>query len=1164
MSLTFRLSGNFAVAILMLFSATYLRSQTTTGTVLGTVTDPSGNVVVGATVTLVNEGSGDQRTGASDGSGGFVFASLLPGTYTVRVESAGFQRLQKTGNTLTANERLSIGNLQLTIGSVAETISVTAQGATVQTASAEGSALLTTSQLDNTPQRGRNIPSMLMMLPGVAQNAGQLETVHGTARATGSNTPAISGLPAGLNTMTLDGLSGMDAGFSDSFTTTVSPDAIAEVKVLLNNYQAEYGRNGGAIINVITKSGTKDYHGSAYWYKRHEMFNANNFFNNKAGLPKERYRYGTEGFALGGPVRIPKVLERMREKLFFFYNLENNPGKEPRPITRLTLPTAQERIGDFSQTLDQNGRLIVIRDPLSNAAFPSNVVPVNRINKSGQALVNIFTLPNRFDRSQTLGAYNYEFQDTLELEKLENLFRLDYRPTDKDSLYFRGTIWESWRNGYGNNQFPTWEYFRSSVGIKTKHGVFGYTRVISPTIVNEFSMGARHPLERIPLPEPAELAKTIRSKVGFTAGQFYPKNNWNDIIPQATFTGIPSPPDFGSFYSARFPQDKEQDTIWDIKDGLTINRNAHTFKVGIFFERNRVISGWGINQPWMGSFNFNRDPNNPFDTNHPYSNAMLGYFQQYTEPTQPVEPGVVDYGLEWYGQDSWKVSNKLTLELGVRGSYLAARTQWDGLASVLSMERYDRSKAPVFYRPTTVGGQRLALNPVTGQTGFQALIGAFVPGTGNPANGMILANDPGVPRGFQESPGEQLQPRFGFAYDVFGNGKTAVRGGFGKLITLNRFSGGQGVPPISYNPIVFNDNLATFLNASTVISPGNVTAVDKLSKISSIYNITLGVQQNIGMGTVVDLKYVSTLGRNLGANRNLNTLPYGTRFLPQSLDPTTNRPLPDNFLRPFPGYANVTYRETSTGSNYHALQFAANRRFTTGLQFGASYTYSKTMDYQNLPLYRPRRVWSYGKADFDQTHMLILNYVYNLPGLSRMAPHPVSRFLFDKWQMSGVTAFTSGTPGGITLTTTDGADLTGGGDGQRVNVTGDPRLSHGERGIVRVFNTAVFARPGLLDPGNAPRDVYRGPGINNWDLTLAKTFPITSEKRLFEFRWEFYNFFNHTQFRGPVGGDATTTADGVDAVARFDPAGNQVNARFGQPIAARASRAMQVSLRFRF
>jgi len=749
--------------------------------------DPSGNVIVGAAVTLVNESTGDQRVSATDVTGGFVFPSLLPGLYTVRTESPGFQRYQRTGNTLTANERLSLGNLQLTIGSVSEQVTVSAQGATVQTASAEGSALLTAGQLDTTPQRGRNISSMLMMLPGVAQNAGQMETIHGTARAVGSNIPSISGLPAAMNTMTLDGLARNDGGFSDGFTTTASPDAVAEVKVLLNNYQPEYGRNGGAIINVITKSGTKDFHGTGYWYKRHEMFNANNFFNNRAGLAKERYRYYTQGIAIGGPVMIPKVFEKAREKLFFFYNVENNPGKEPRPTSRLTLPTDLERAGNFSQALDQNGRLIAIRDPLSNAAFPSNIIPANRINKSGQGLINIFPQPNRFNRGETLGAYNYEFQDFLDLEKFTHLFRIDFRPTDKDALYFRGTTWESWRVGYGNNQFAIFQWFRTRVGITQKHGVFGYTRVLSPTMVNEFSMGARHFMEVIPLPPADEISKAERASVGFTAGQFRPQNNRYGLVPQATFTGISGGPDLGSFYSSRFPQDKERDTVWDVKDGLTIIRNTHTFKVGFFYEKNRSISQWGFNQPWMGSFSFNRDANNPFDTNHPYGDALLGNFTQYTEPTNPSQPGVVDYGIEWYAQDSWKATRKLTLELGLRGSYFAARTQWDGLQSAFLFEKYDRSKAPTFYQPTLVGGQRLALNPVTGQTTFAALIGAFVPGAGDPANGMVRANDPGIPRGFHKALGEQLQPRFGFAYDLFGNGTTAIRGGFGKFVSYSRF-----------------------------------------------------------------------------------------------------------------------------------------------------------------------------------------------------------------------------------------------------------------------------------------------------------------------------------------------------------------------------------------
>jgi hypothetical protein len=225
---------------------------------LGTVVDPSGNVIVGASVILIHEGTGDQRSLSTDVTGSFVFPSLLPGTYTVRVESQGFQRFEKRGKALSAAERLSLGSIQLTIGSLAETVTVNAQGTTVQTASAEPSALLTTEQLDTVAQRGRNIPSMLQMLPGVSQ-IGQLETVHGSQRTTGSTVPHIGGIRGALQTMTLDGLEGMDTGDSDSFTTNASPDAVEEVKVLLNNYQAEYGRSGGAVINIITKSGTKDF-----------------------------------------------------------------------------------------------------------------------------------------------------------------------------------------------------------------------------------------------------------------------------------------------------------------------------------------------------------------------------------------------------------------------------------------------------------------------------------------------------------------------------------------------------------------------------------------------------------------------------------------------------------------------------------------------------------------------------------------------------------------------------------------------------------------------------------------------------------------------------------------------------------------------------------------
>ncbi|MEO7651066.1 MAG: hypothetical protein ABIZ80_11410, partial [Bryobacteraceae bacterium] len=268
-------------------------------------------------------------------------------------------------------------------------------------------------------------------------------------------------------------------------------------------------------------------------------------------------------------------------------------------------------------------------------------------------------------------------------------------------------------------------------------------------------------------------------------------------------------------------------------------------------------------------------------------------------------------------------------------------------------------------------------------------------------------------------------------------------------------------------------------------------------------------------------------------------------------------PLNDNFLRPYPGYGNITVYSNNGTANYNGLQVAANRRFGRSLAYGLSYTWSKSMNYVDsdtalIPTYRPVRVWSYGKAGFDQTHIFVFNYTWELPKASRVVQGSAARWLLDNWKLSGISTFASGNPLGVALSTVDGADITGGGDGSRVNVTGKAQLSHGERAPTRWFNPAVFARPGKGDPGNAPKDVFRGPGITNWDATLFKEVPLGKENRMLELRWEAYNVFNHSQFLG------------VDNGARFDVSGNQVNTRFGQVISARSPRIMQVSLRFRF
>ena len=278
--------------------------------------------------------------------------------------------------------------------------------------------------------------------------------------------------------------------------------------------------------------------------------------------------------------------------------------------------------------------------------------------------------------------------------------------------------------------------------------------------------------------------------------------------------------------------------------------------------------------------------------------------------------------------------------------------------------------------------------------------------------------------------------------------------------------------------------------------------------------------------------------------------------MPSSIDPTTNRPFPDNFLRPYLGYQNVRYLEDSGYSNYNALQVAINRRYTAGLQVGLAYTYAKAMGIANqdgdtLPMYTDYRSYLYGKLSFDQTHVLVLNYLYSLPNKDVLGRNKLSRAVFHNWDLAGIGTFASGFPVGINLSRTDGVDRQGGGDAPRVYVTGNPLLPRGDRSFTKWFNTAAFAAPGVGQFGNAPRDVFRGPGIHNWDLTLSKNFPIR-EKARFQFRWELYNLFNHTQWSG------------VDNNARFDAAGNQVNGQFGQVTAARASRQMQFALRFEF
>jgi hypothetical protein len=1136
-----------------------LSAQTSTGTITGHVVDGTGQSVASAEITLVNQLTQETRSGAVDAYGEFVFTSVQPGTFKVQVKVPGFKLLEKTGLILTANERLSAGTLVLEIGTVTESMEVKAEATPVQTASQERSGLLNDKQIESLSTEGRDFMALLRLLPGVVGSEG------GSSLGT-SGTPTINGVRNEYNLATIDGVVGNTRGLS-TLDTPLNIDAIAEVKVLQANYQAEYGKTAGSVITVVSKSGTQSYHGTAYYYNRNEAFNANDFFNNRQGLSRAKYRYHTVGGNIGGPVYIPGKFNTSKTKLFAFFSEEYLPNKTPEGTKTNTVPTALERAGDFSQTLDVSGRKINIRDPLATgtcdiinggpACFPNNVIPATRIDPNLQKMLNIYPLPNFTNRAISGGSYNYVTNRTADRPVRQDILRLDYNVSQKWRTFFRGMNESVDNNGYATPANSLSWLIPVDYKTHNPNVALNAVYVASPTMVNELTVGAALWTEDQGVTQDS-LSKIQRDKLGITLGQRFAVNNPLDVVPAASF-GVPSSANFG--FDGRFPMHDLVNSL-SITDAVTKTFDRHTLKVGIDLQGDQYLqehhSG---SSSFTGNFDFSSDrTNNPFDSNYGYSNALLGNFKTYSEGTTRLDYKPRTKVVEWYAQDNWRISRKLTLDYGVRFTWGLAQTLKVGANFVPAL--FSAANAPLYYTPgKDAKGTRVAVDPRTGTAYPAVYIGAFVPGTGNAANGTITTLAPaGYPSGsLLYGNGVLPAPRIGFAYDPFGDGKTAIRGGFGIFYNARARSGQQGDmtfnPPMISNQQIFYGNTSTFLNATGVQFPSSVNhAIETNPKMLASYNMSLGIQRNIGWGTVVDVAYVGTLGRHLSDFKNINQLPYGIRFLPQSLDPTTGKALADDFLRPYQGYGSIPMQFFDITSSYHSLQAQVTHRFSKGLQFGAVWTWSKAMGYTDsyngtIATYVNPRVWNYGESDNDRTHNVAINWLWNIPSPTKNIK-PLNAVL-GHWQLSGIVAFVSGAPQQISYSTVDGADITGGGDGSRVFVTGPATLPKDQRTFTQFFNTAVFRRPAQGTIGNEPREVYRGPGINNWDMSLFKNIPIR-EKVTFQLRWETYNTFNHTQF------------DGVTNAARFDVNGNQVAPLFGQVSSSRDPRIMQLAARVSF
>ncbi len=1158
----------FAVVVSSVLLAGSAFAQSSTGTMAGTVVDPQGRVIPGATVTIVSEATNDARDSVTDDRGDFQVTNLQPGRYTLKISLSGFRTLERKNIVLSAGERLAVPGLGLELGSVGETVTVAATGTHVNTAETQHSGLITAKQIEQVQVLGRDVTSIMRLLPGVRYE----NTVDSLGMSFGTSVPNVGGARRDWSNVIVDGVIGNEVGNSGLMAQQINLDAIAEVRVLLNSYRAEYGRAGGGQVQIVSKGGGSTYHGNLYHYLRNEAFNANDFFANRSGIKKPRYRFNTFGANLGGPV--PST----NKKLFFFYSLEAPLVSRPGPVRNWTMPTDRELQGDFSQTLDSQGRLINIKDPLATGAcdavaggpacFPGNIIPAGRINPNGKALLNMLPRANNFNRTFTQGQFNYTTQENAENPKMNNVVRIDWKPSAHDSLYFTFKDWYSDQRGSEITAGPAkWGFFNTHY-LNTDRGISAnHAKILSARMVLETDFGIRKQTEQFyPLTD-ADWTRINRDTVGFKVGQFHPELNPRNVVPKVTFN-VPNSPNFT--FDNRLV---DQGNAWltSIRSSLSWIRGSHSLKGGVYVEQSRNSEGkGGVGAgPWAGQFNFSTDTSNPGNTNYSYANALLGTFRDYTEIDAFSEVIGKRYIAESYVQDTWKPRRRLTLDYGVRFLWY---TPWfsNRPAAVFVPERYNPAKAPRLYQPAVVNGANVALDPVTGQALPNVFVGSFVPGTGDRYNGMVSSSDANYPKGFRDNQGIEPEPRLGLAWDITGDSKTALHASVGVYhnphVNANGLDAMARNPPAQNTPSIFYGTLDSLLavGAQGAFSnrPSDVFGIERNAKTPTSYNYSTGLQRELGWGTVIDVTYAGFRMRNGEMSSNINPVPDGARFLdvnPQNRNPqTANSAKGNEFLRPYTGYQNITIRSHFGSAQYNSLQVQINRRYIKGLQFAVAYTLAKTVTNGEtfLPL-RPGTAWNVAPADSTQLHNLVVNYTWDVPGGSRLWPNVLTRGLLDGWQVSGDTALVSGDWAGASTSTTDGFDFTGGDGGTRPRISGvavctggncDP--TPGSAGSY--FDIAAFSRlTGRGDIGNAPRTFYRLPKIVNSNISAFKNFAIGGGRRI-QFRWEMYNVFNQVNWSA------------INSNAQFNPEGQQVNANFGKATASRSPRIMQGALRFTF
>jgi hypothetical protein len=961
------------------------------------------------------------------------------------------------------------------------------------------------------------------------------------------------------NNVYLDGSPNIDVGDNQSQYTQPSVDTIAEFRVLQSSFNAEYGRNSGMVIAVQTKSGSSSFHGTAYEYFRNNALDAKCVLCNTL---QPQLRYNQYGGNFGGWLPIPKLSTPHNKKIFFFYNREmtrrNLPGSSFTDV-----PNAQIVSGNFSQWLlntnmqyapqFKNGTIFqpgtVTRDGEGNITngtpFPNNTIPASMFNTQSYNLLKLYTgIPGytSLGAAPNPGYVRYYWNNPDTLEKNQDLARVDYQISNKMNSFFR------WVNDYQKESQQTgiWtgEQFPVQPQARPKPGsswAWNLVTTFTPTLASETILSYNHQSQSLSVVGTNPIS---RSALGAEWTQLYPNTNITNSIPDIYGAG-PMNMGWGDPGWHNWGKD------YGITENFSWMKGTHSIKFGAYLNRDdKAQTGtWGME----GSINYNGNASMALDSGNGLSNLMLGNFASYNQPSAAIFPYFRFYEYDFYAQDSWKLSKRLTVEYGIRFAYVKptetiVRSGTPGGEGTFKLYSVDLRKYSAANAPTI-------------NTSTQLINGAPLPILSN--LGLVCDPCSGVDPGF--SPAKFFpQPRVGFAYDLTGDGKTALRAGFGMFnerLRQNNFNFGAGGQwPNLTNYTLYNGNINT-INTSgeqgvnTLIAPPNMSVWPTNNTMPTIYSWYAGIQRELPWKFTVDLSYSGNHAVHMMDQRQLNALPAGYFQQNGNLLSSVNGDYAA--VAPYLGWGNLQAIETDAYSRYNAMMLRFSRRFANNFSVNFNYTYSKIMDIVDNDsdvINNPFNIkQNYAPAGYDQPNVVSLDFVYALPTLKGSA-NPFLKQAVNGWQLSGMIRSQSGMP----VTACSNGNLFGWnlggtpcGGGQYPNLVGNPYAGQNSS---QWLNQAAFTRPADGQIGNLGRNALRLPHINNVDVNLAKDFNFTERIKL-TFRAEVFNLFNHPEPWGiNTGFNGDNPGSGISTTSNT----------FGQINSWRDQRTIQLALRFAF